>query len=95
MDLHTIGGLREEAAAEGRPLKQLVSLRPEDPLTTAIRKLFNNRCSMAPVLTGPSTGTPCFQHLFSFVRIAPPCCCLHEFDPIIIEDRGICCRSWN
>lgn len=56
MDMHTIGGLREEAAAEGRPLKQLVSLRPEDSLATAIRKLFHNRCSMAPVLTGPSTG---------------------------------------
>ena len=60
MDLHTIGGLREEAAAEGRPLKQLVSLRPEDQLTTAIRKLFHNRCSMAPVLTGPSTGAPLY-----------------------------------
>lgn len=60
MDLHTIGGLREEAAAERRPLKQLVSLRPEDQLTTAIRKLFHNRCSMAPVLTGPSTGAPLY-----------------------------------
>ncbi len=67
MDMHTIGGLREEAAAEGRPLKQLVSLRPEDSLATAIRKLFHNRCSMAPVLTGPSTGAwP------SVVKIAVP-----------------------
>jgi hypothetical protein len=56
MDMHTIKGLREEAALEGRPLKALVSLRPEDPLSIVIQKLFHNRCSMAPVLTGPSNG---------------------------------------
>ena len=72
MDLHTIGGLREEAAADGRPLKQLVSLQPEDQLTTAIRKLFHNRCSMAPVLTGPSTGA----RPFVLGTLLPnPCCC--------------------
>ena len=53
MDVHTIGGLREEAAAEGRPLKHLVSLRLDDSLATAIRKLFHNRCSMAPCSLGP------------------------------------------
>lgn len=56
MDVHTIKGLREEAAAEGRPLKAIVSLRPEDSLAAVIHRLFHNRCSMAPVLTGPSTG---------------------------------------
>ena len=56
MDLHTIRGLREEAAAEGRAMKQLVALRPEDSLALALKRLFRNRCSMAPVLTGPSTG---------------------------------------
>ncbi len=74
MDVHTIGGLREEAAADGRPLKQLVSLRPDDSLATAIRKLFHNRCSMAPVLTGPSTGTqyPVEMLAVAFVQDCSP-----------------------
>ena len=56
MDQHTIRGLREEAVQEGRPSKALVSLHPGDALSTVLQKLFRNRCSMAPVLTGPSTG---------------------------------------
>ena len=56
MDQHTIQGLREEAAQEGRPPKALVSLHPGDALSTVLQKLFRNRCSMAPVLTGPSPG---------------------------------------
>jgi len=56
MDQHTIRGLREEAVQEGRPSKPLVSLHPGDALSTVLQKLFRNRCSMAPVLTGPSTG---------------------------------------
>jgi hypothetical protein len=56
MDVHTIRGLREEAAAEGRPLKAIVGVRPEDSLSLAIQRLFRNRCSMAPVLSGPATG---------------------------------------
>ena len=56
MDQHTIRGLREEAAQEGRPPKALVSLHPGDALSTVLQKLFQNRCSMAPVLTGPSPG---------------------------------------
>ena len=56
MDQHTIRGLREEAAQEGRPPKALVSLHPADALSTVLQKLFRNRCSMAPVLTGPSPG---------------------------------------
>ena len=55
MDVHTISGLREEAAQEGRPPKALVSLHPGNYLSTVLQKLFRNRCSMAPVLTGPST----------------------------------------
>ena len=58
MDVHTISGLREEAAQEGRPPKALVSLHPGNYLSTVLQKLFRNRCSMAPVLTGPSTGVP-------------------------------------
>ena len=63
MDVHTIRGLREEAAAEGRPLKALVGVRPEDCLSLAIQRLFCNRCSMAPVLSGPATG----MHLLASV----------------------------
>ena len=53
MDQHTIRGLREEATQEGRSPKALVSLHPGDHLSTVLQKLFRNRCSMAPVLTGP------------------------------------------
>ena len=56
MDQHTIRGLREEAAQEGRWPKALVSLHPGDHLSTVLQKLFRNRCSMAPVLTGPATS---------------------------------------
>lgn len=59
MDQHTIRGLREEAAQEGRPPKALVSLHPGDHLSTVLQKLFRNRCSMAPVLTGPTPGDCC------------------------------------
>ena len=60
MDQHTIRGLREEATQEGRSPKALVSLHPGDHLSTVLQKLFRNRCSMAPVLTGPATSV--FQH---------------------------------
>ncbi|CAK0784632.1 hypothetical protein CVIRNUC_007836 [Coccomyxa viridis] len=56
MDQHTIRGLREEATQEGRSPKALVSLHPGDHLSTVLQKLFRNRCSMAPVLTGPATS---------------------------------------
>ena len=51
METNTIGGLRVEAAAAGRPPKPLVSLRPQDSLHAVIGKLFRSRCSMAPVLS--------------------------------------------
>ncbi len=56
MDDYTIRGLREEAAAAGRPPKLLVSLRPQDSLHAVIGKLFRNRCSMAPVLSAGDGG---------------------------------------
>ncbi len=56
MDDYTIRGLREEAAAAGRPPKPLVSLRPQDSLHAVIGKLFRNRCSMAPVLSAGDGG---------------------------------------
>jgi len=53
MDQHTIRGLREELAAEGRPPKSLVSVSPADSLAAVVRTLFENHCSMAPVLYVP------------------------------------------
>lgn len=51
MDAHTIRNMREQSIADGQPPKALVSLNPSDPLKTVIDKLFQNRCSVAPVLT--------------------------------------------
>jgi 5'-AMP-activated protein kinase, regulatory gamma subunit len=51
MDQHTIRGLREEAAADGRAPKPLVYVKPDDHLGTVVEKLFHSRCSMAPVLS--------------------------------------------
>jgi len=50
MDQHTIRGLREELAMEGRPPKQLVYVTPGDTLSAVVRTLFDNHCSMAPIL---------------------------------------------
>ena len=60
MDNYTVRGLREEAAAAGRPPKPLVSLRPHDSLHAVIAKLFRSRCSMAPVLSA-GEGAPLGQ----------------------------------
>ena len=59
MDAHTIRSMREQSAADGQPPKELVSLNPTDTLKAVIDKLFQNRCSMAPVLTWDMHGT-CF-----------------------------------
>jgi len=58
MDAHTIRNMREQSAADGQPPKDLVCLKPADPLKAVIRQLFKNRCSMAPVLTWDAHGTP-------------------------------------
>jgi len=55
MDQHTIRGLREEMAAEGRPSKALVSVAPGNSLAQVVRTMYENHCSMAPVLQhGPN-----------------------------------------
>lgn len=56
MDAHTIRGMREQALADGRPAKQLVSLEPLDNLQQVITRLFRDRCSMAPVLSCDTHG---------------------------------------
>lgn len=50
LDQHTIRGLREELAAEGRPPRDLVSVAPADSLAAVVRTLYDNHCSMAPVV---------------------------------------------
>ena len=65
MDAHTIRNMREQSIADGQPPKALVSLNPTDPLKAVIDKLFQNRCSMAPVLTLDAHGMsePAFDSL--------------------------------
>jgi hypothetical protein len=51
MDAHTIRGMREEAALQGRGPKSLVHVQPDDDLGKVVRRLFENKCSMAPILS--------------------------------------------
>ena len=50
MDQHTIRGLREELAGEGRPPKSLVFVTPKNTLAQVVRTMYEQHCSMAPVL---------------------------------------------
>lgn len=53
--------MREECVLEGRPPKPLIYVRTTDKLATVVRTLFENKCSMAPILTadpGDSPGSP-------------------------------------
>lgn len=56
MDAHTIRNMREQSTADGQPPKTLVALTPTDSLKDVIKRLFQNRCSMAPVLTWDTHG---------------------------------------
>lgn len=56
MDLHTIRGLREQLASEGREPRELVGVGPSDSLAYVVRTLFEKRCSMAPVLDGDAAS---------------------------------------
>lgn len=56
MDRHTIRGLREDASAEGRVPKPLVFVRPEEHMGMVVERLFSQRCSMAPILSGDPNG---------------------------------------
>eukprot|EP00775_Hariotina_reticulata_P003066 gene3066-3346_t len=62
MDAHTIRGMREECGLEGRTPKPLVYVRPQDNLAKVVRTLFDNKCSMAPILScdpaDPPSGRP-------------------------------------
>jgi hypothetical protein len=60
LPLLQIRGMREESALEGRTPKPLVYVRPQDNLAKVVRTLFDNKCSMAPILScdpaDPSSG---------------------------------------
>ena len=51
-------GERQDAAADGREPKPLVYVRPEDNMAVVVERLFDNRCSMAPILSGDPNGAP-------------------------------------
>lgn len=60
MDMHTIRGLREEGALEGRMPRPLVYCQPEENLVAVVQRLFENHCSMAPILSkDPEGGHEC------------------------------------
>ena len=93
MDNYTIRGLREEAAAAGRPPKPLVSLRPQDSLHAVIGKLFRSRCSMAPVLSC-GEGAPLVPPRPASAEA--PCTCrsaAHAGGGQGVE-RACCCEMW-
>ena len=46
----------QDAAADGREAKSLVYVRPEDNMAVVVERLFDNRCSMAPILSGDPNG---------------------------------------
>jgi hypothetical protein len=48
----------QDAAADGREAKPLVYVRPEDNMAVVVERLFDNRCSMAPILSGDPNGAP-------------------------------------
>ncbi|GAX76328.1 hypothetical protein CEUSTIGMA_g3774.t1 [Chlamydomonas eustigma] len=51
MDAHTIRGLREHAALEGREPKHLAYAKPQDDLAKVAAALSEQKCSMSPILT--------------------------------------------
>eukprot|EP00197_Chlamydomonas_leiostraca_P002761 CAMPEP_0202856964 /NCGR_PEP_ID=MMETSP1391-20130828/74_1 /ASSEMBLY_ACC=CAM_ASM_000867 /TAXON_ID=1034604 /ORGANISM="Chlamydomonas leiostraca, Strain SAG 11-49" /LENGTH=551 /DNA_ID=CAMNT_0049535697 /DNA_START=328 /DNA_END=1983 /DNA_ORIENTATION=+ len=57
MDAHTIRGLREEVTMEGRDPKPLVYVRPDDDLAKVVGTLFQNKCSMAPIMSTDPGGS--------------------------------------
>ena len=58
MDSLTIKDMREQSAADGRHPKELVYVQPGDNLQAVIQQLFDNRASMAPVVTSDTSTNP-------------------------------------
>ena len=49
-------GLREEAANDGRPFRQLIYVKPEEHLNVLVERLTANEVSSAPCLTTEPDG---------------------------------------
>ncbi|KAG2491725.1 hypothetical protein HYH03_009888 [Edaphochlamys debaryana] len=75
MDAHTIRGLREDAAAEGRPPKRLVYVLADEDLAVVVARLAAHKCSMAPVLSGDPTG-PEPPHVLHLATLSGVLACL-------------------
>ncbi|KXZ49754.1 hypothetical protein GPECTOR_19g205 [Gonium pectorale] len=75
MDAHTIRGLREEAAAEGRQPKGLVYALADEDLAAVVARLAANKCSMAPVLTA-HPGGPEPPHVLHLATLSGVLACL-------------------
>ena len=56
LDEHTVRGMREAAAQEGRPPPPLVFVRPEQPLAEVVAALHAARVTGAPVLSCDPNG---------------------------------------
>ena len=57
MDLHTIRDMRVEAEAEGRKLRKLTYIKPNDSMIKLSQILLKNQCSTIPVLSCDPTGS--------------------------------------
>ncbi|KAL3162612.1 hypothetical protein ABBQ38_008659 [Trebouxia sp. C0009 RCD-2024] len=66
MDQHTIRGLREEAANDGRPFRRLVYVKPEEHLDVLVERLVANEVSSAPCLTTEPDG----QEICTLLHVA-------------------------
>ena len=51
-------GLREEAANDNRPFRQLIYVKPEEQLDVLVQRLFANEVSSVPCLTTEPDGRP-------------------------------------
>lgn len=58
-------GLREEAANDNRPFRQLIYVKPEEQLDVLVQRLFANEVSSVPCLTTEPDGRP----LIPFVNL--------------------------
>lgn len=50
MDQHTIRGLRDQMNLEGNTPRPLISCFPNDSLYDVVQKLYDNHCSVAPIV---------------------------------------------
>ncbi|KAG2427741.1 hypothetical protein HXX76_012066 [Chlamydomonas incerta] len=76
MDAHTIRGLREEAATEGREPKGLVYVMADEDLAKVVARLAQYKCSMAPVLSSDPGGPEQPPHVLHLATLSGVLACL-------------------